>query len=100
MRKMKPTMDFGGALQALRHGHRVARQGWNGKGMWLVLVDGTDNVELREGTPYRKAGLVQVSINPHIDMMTAQGTMQPGWLASQTDMLADDWIVVWNVDAN
>lgn len=49
---------------------------------------------MAEGTDYQKAGLTAVCIDPHIDMYTAKGTMQPGWLASQADMLADDWMVV------
>lgn len=57
-------------------------------------MDGTNAVQPREGTPYAKAGIEVVDINPHIDMFTAQGTMQPGWLASQADMLADDWRIV------
>lgn len=91
---MIPTMNFGEAIEALKSGQRVARSGWNGKGMWLVLVPGTPQVQFREGTPYQAAGLVQADINPHVDMFTADGKMQPGWLASQTDMLADDWQVV------
>lgn len=91
---MNEAMDFGGAIAALKNGQKVARSGWNGKGMWLVLVPGSINVEFRDGSPYREAGLAQADINPHIDMMTATGQMQPGWLASQTDMLADDWSVV------
>lgn len=89
------AMSFGHALRALKAGHLVARAGWNGKGMWLVLVPGSD-VTTREGTPYGKAlcANYDVTINPHIDMHTATGEMQPGWLASQTDMLADDWMIV------
>lgn len=92
-------MSFGMALEALKAGHRVARSGWNGKGMWLVLVPGTKDAQLREGTPYREA-LNQESceILPHIDMWTinAEGrrAMLPGWLASQTDMLSEDWLIV------
>ena len=88
-------MNFGEALQALKDGHLVSREGWNGKGMWLVLVAGSD-IATREGTPYARAlgTNYDVKINPHIDMFTAQGTIQPGWLASQTDMLAEDWGVV------
>ena len=88
-------MNFGEALQALKDGHLVSREGWNGKGMWLVYVPGSD-ITTREGTPYARAlgTNYDVTINPHIDMFTAQGTMQPGWLASQTDMLADDWGIV------
>lgn len=92
-------MDFGQALYALKDGARVMRAGWNGKGMWLVLVPGS-RVQLTPGTPYDKAlgsggyGQTHVTIDAHIDMLTAKGTMQPGWLASQADMLADDWELV------
>ena len=88
------------AIEALKKGHKVARRGWNGKGMWLVLVPGTPTVELREGTPYAKA-LPEHShceILPHIDMWTTNSegrrAMLCGWLASQTDMLSDDWEIV------
>lgn len=88
-------MHFGEALEALKKGYKVARAGWNGKGMWLILVPGTKNVRPVAGTPYSRAGVTaEVDIEPHIDMFTAQGNMQPGWLASQTDMLAEDWQVV------
>jgi hypothetical protein len=47
-------------------------------------------------TPYAAAlgDGTTCTINPHIDMFTATGEMQPGWLASQTDMLANDWQIV------
>ena len=87
-------MNFGDAIRALKDGHKVAREGWNGAGKWLILVNATPNVTFREGSDYYRAGIRLASINPHIDMMTKQGTMQPGWLASQADMLAEDWFVV------
>ena len=87
-------MTFGGALKELLDGKRVRRSGWNGKGMWLIYVPGTEQAALREGTPYAQAGLVVVDINPHVDMFTADGKMQPGWLCSQTDMFAIDWEIV------
>ena len=92
-------MNFGQALEALKSGSKVARQGWNGKGMWLILVPGTKPAILREGTPYHThLGVSECEILPHIDMWTinAEGrrAMLPGWLASQSDMLADDWVVV------
>lgn len=94
------AMSFGLAIEALKKGQKVARRGWNGKGMWLVLVPGTPTVELREGTPYAKA-LPEHShceILPHIDMWTTNSegrrAMLCGWLASQTDMLSDDWEIV------
>lgn len=93
-------MTFGDAIAALRAGQKVARSGWNGKGMWLVLVPGQPSVTLRPGTPYASAlpGVDQCEILPHIDMWTVNAdgrrAMLPGWLASQTDMLSCDWLVV------
>ncbi len=93
-------MDFGQALWALKRGNKVAREGWNGKGMWLILIPGKPASHLlREGSPYREA-LKQESceILPHIDMWTINAAgrraMLPGWLASQSDMLADDWVII------
>lgn len=94
-------MNFGDAIAALKEGKRVARAGWNGKGMWLVLVPGQKDVALREGSPYLRAIGVDtppIEILPHIDMWTTNSegrrAMLPGWLASQTDMLSDDWNIV------
>lgn len=90
-------MNFGQALESLKQGNHVARAGWNGKGMFLVYIPGS-TVAPYPGTPYSHNNITDedcmVTINPHIDMKTATGEMQPGWLASQTDMLAEDWEVV------
>jgi hypothetical protein len=90
-------MNFG---QALKIGHRVARTGWNGKSMWLALTPGS--VVDTSNTPIRGALAVyvaqpapvpvKVTIGAHIDMKAADGSLVIGWLASQTDMLAEDWI--------
>lgn len=48
-------MTFGEAIQQIKLGNKVARQGWNGKGMWLVLVPGQKEIQFKEGTPYHKA---------------------------------------------
>lgn len=91
-------LNFGQAIEALKSGKKVSRAGWNGKGMWLVLVPGTPSVTPTEGSPYHKAGITSCEILPHIDMWTtnAEGrrAMLPGWLASQSDMLAEDWSLV------
>lgn len=92
-------MNFGLAIEALKQGNKVARAGWNGKGMWLILVPGTPDAQLRPGTPYHTAlGQESCEILPHIDMWTTNANgrraMLPGWLASQSDMLADDWVEV------
>jgi len=86
-------MNFGQALESLKSGDRVARMGWNGKGMFLFLVPGSVFTVNRppllgiypEGT--------EITYCPHVDMRTADGSIVP-WLASQTDILADDWEVV------
>lgn len=91
-------MNFGHAIEALKDGRKVARSGWNGKGMWLILVPGTPKVHPTPGSPYHKAGLEETEILPHIDMWTTNSAgrraMLPGWLASQTDILSEDWEVV------
>jgi hypothetical protein len=88
-------MNFGEALDALLRGLRVARSGWNGRGMWLVLVPGS-TITVSEGRPLGDAApeLVgqQVQYQPHVDMRTADGSIVP-WLASQSDLLATDWFV-------
>ena len=71
-------MDFGQAIYALKSGNRVARTGWNGANMWLGLQIPDE---------HSKMSL------PYIYMSTAQGHLVP-WLARQTDMLANDWLVV------
>ena len=91
--KESGNLSFGDAIAYLKLGFKVARAGWNGKGMWLILQTGSE-VTLREGTCYHKAGLKHVKVDPHIDMFTAAGTMQPGWLASQADILSDDWQII------
>lgn len=92
-------MNFGEAIAALKAGKKVARSGWNGKGMFLVLVPGTPRVTPRDGTPYHDAiGDQECEILPHIDMWTVNAhgrrAFLPGWLASQTDMLSEDWETV------
>ena len=92
-------LTFGLAIEAMKQGKKVARAGWNGKGMWLILVPGQQQVQLREGTPYAVAlATDSCEILPHIDMWTVNASgrraMLPGWLASQSDMLADDWEII------
>lgn len=89
-------MDFGMAIVALKRGLCVARKGWNGKNMFLTLQQGSevDGDSMRnEGAKNFYSGC-KCRITPHIDMKAADGTYVVGWLASQTDMLAEDWEVV------
>lgn len=90
---MDKDLTFSNALDVLKGGGRVAREGWNGKGMFLFLVPGSKFKVNRppllgiypEGT--------EIEYHGHIDMKTAQGYVVP-WLASQADLLANDWTLV------
>lgn len=97
-------MDFGKALEMLKKGYRVARKGWNGKKMCIFLTKGSDvpYSDLKQHnqdalTCARSEEICEntvVHISDHIDMVAADGSIVIGWLASQTDMLAEDWEVV------
>lgn len=89
-------MNFGQAVEALKNGDKVARSGWNGRGMWIALMPAL----------YLDAGIVNgrtrkhigddkpLDSQPYIAMWTANAQWQPGWLASQADILAEDWEIV------
>lgn len=94
-------MDFGKAIEALKQGKKVSRSGWNGKGMFLLLVRGkawyiydakTARIAARggNGTPESEFDMPKPILSPFIGMKTATGEFVP-WLASQTDLLSDDW---------
>lgn len=86
-------MTFGFAIEALKNDKKVARAGWNGKGMWLKLVE-MDHYSL-ESCVGVDMGCGQEGWNllPWVGMKTADGKFVP-WLASQTDVLAEDWQIV------
>ena len=90
---MEPMMNFGDALQALKHGQKVAREGWNGKGMFLFLVPGSTFEANRAPLLGLYPEGTEITYRPHIDMKTVDGEIVP-WVASQTDVLAEDWCVV------
>lgn len=94
-------MTFGMAIEAMKRGAKVARKGWNGKGMWLCVpfCDGLKEVHATGiwGKPNAEYALQNggtVKVMPYVTMKTADGAIVMGWLASQTDMLAEDWEVV------
>ena len=84
-------MNFGQAIEVLKTGNKVTRIGWNGKDMFLFLVQGSQFKVNRppllgiypEGT--------EINYRPHIDMKTVNGEIVP-WVASQSDLLEEDWI--------
>lgn len=86
-------MNFGEALEALKSGKKVARAGWNGKGMFLYYVPANRYTALTDAAKEIAGEDGKVEYGAYIAMKTAQGNVVP-WLASQTDMLAEDWLVV------
>lgn len=85
-------MTFGNAIECLKKGKKVARTGWNGKNMFLYLINGR---EFQNALKYGYGEYEnEPTIRSSIAMKTAQNTIVIGWLASQTDMLSEDWIVI------
>ena len=84
-------LSFGLALEAAKKGMRIARAGWNGKGMYVFLIDVADLP-----TNAALSGLEgkDVTVRDCFAMKCADDSICPGWLASQSDMLADDWMIV------
>ena len=82
-------MDIGEAINRMRTGRFVRRAGWNGKNMHLYIEDGLSRTFT--GGVFKGQSR---SYEPCIVMYTALGTHQPGWLASQQDLLSTDWEVV------
>lgn len=91
-------MNFGEAVAALKNGKKVTRAGWNGKGMFLwlkpavtVKADWCKDPLLKS---LAEANGGEVEALGTICMKTADNKVLTGWLASQTDMLSEDWMVV------
>lgn len=70
-----PTRDIGWAIRGMKGGKKYARAGWNGKGMWIAM--------------YAPSSGDRMTL-PFVYMRTVQGELIP-WLASQADLLAEDW---------
>ena len=84
-------MNFGLAIEAMKKGLRVARNGWNGKGMYVFLAYEADFVTDADLSAFDQ---LEVEVSDMLVLKTAQDTFQPGWLATQSDILADDWYIV------
>lgn len=83
--------DIGKAVKEMLNGERVARQGWNGKGMFIFYNPGS-KITVSEGRPLAATFPVgtPIEMSPYIMMKTADNKCVP-WLCSQTDLLATDW---------
>ena len=84
------AMSFGLAVEAMKKGKRVARAGWNGKGMWIRYIGPQDWQFDLDSISETEMDCEQYGF---LAMKTADNKFVP-WLASQTDMLADDWQIV------
>lgn len=83
-------MTFGQAIEAMKDGQKVARAGWNGKGQWLTYVGtGFYDVGMSIVNPHHDMDKI-LRLRPWIGIKTVDDQFMP-WLASQSDMLSDDW---------
>ncbi len=96
-------MNFGQAIEAAKEGKKIQRQGWNGKDMWVVLMpelklppfsSQEPGAKVNDRTAKHIGNDTPLHSLPYFAMRTADKKWLPGWLASQTDMLADDWQIV------
>lgn len=94
-------LPFGHALEALKLGKRVARAGWNGKGMFLFLLPAANDIPTTViHDPALRAVIETETDGKTFDalgsvrMFTADKKVLTGWLASQTDMLSEDWQII------
>lgn len=107
-------LTFGEAILALKKGKRVARNGWNGKGMFIFerpadelevgfIITKVKSIPQSVKDFFQKKdslqtpseqGLTKVKFGSYLCMYAADGSIVNGWLASQTDMLAEDWVVL------
>lgn len=97
------ALSYGHAVAAAKAGRKIARAGWNGKGMFVVYMpelnlppyntQGTDR-KVNDRTAKWIGEDTPLESLPYFAMFTAQQKWQPGWLASQSDMLANDWMVL------
>lgn len=83
-------MRFSQALEYILGGEKVEREGWNGKGMFIFLVPGSTFKVNRPPLLGIYPDGTEINYHAHIDIRTADGQIVP-WVASQTDILADDW---------
>lgn len=84
-------MKFSEALDHAKQGKKICREGWNGKGMYVFLVNG-DSIKVAIHEAYGDPKKEGYDVLDFLMMFTAQAELVP-WLASQSDILAEDWQV-------
>ncbi len=97
------NMNFGNAIEAIKDGKKVARKGWNGKNMFIVYMPGMKLPPFNTQGTQRKVNDrtakhigedKPLNVVPYIAMYNTQREWIPGWLASQSDMLSEDWYII------
>ena len=83
-------MNFGQAIEKLKEGKKLQRLGWNGQNMFIFLREGRQITNVDPNTPMGG----DFESLPHLCMKTSDGKCNVGWLASQTDMLSNDWQII------
>ena len=95
---IQSEFGFDSAIFLLKKGHKLARKGWNGKDMWISVSKGSVIEAAKFWNPHNarfaKEQGGSAEVLDSITMKTADGKILMGWLASMSDMLADDWCVV------
>jgi len=89
-------MDFSEALLFVKNGTKIQRAGWNGKGMWIAMQKGYPEGVKANKNSQEAYGVEEgtvIKVLPYLAMKTDDNAFVP-WLASQTDILAEDWQVV------
>ena len=96
------TKGIGWAVKQMQDGQKVCREGWNGKGMFIVLMSalslppfntqGTER-KVNDRTAKWIGEDTPLESQPYIAMFNAQGQWQPGWVCAQHDLLATDWMI-------
>ena len=96
-------MNFGQAIEQMKIGQKLTREGWNGKNMFVVLMPALKlpahssqepGAKVNDRTAKYIGEDTPLDSQPYFAMFTAQGKWQPGWIATQSDMLAEDWLIV------
>lgn len=90
------VQDFAWAVRQIKLGRKVQRSGWNGKDMWICRGEGCESLEADKfcdphTREFAESNGGAAEVLPYILFKTADGKVLMGWLASQTDILADDW---------
>jgi hypothetical protein len=91
-------MTFGVAIDKIKEGFKVARSGWNGKDMWITLGNGgvvkSEDFWNKHTKEFAEQNGGEAEVLPYLIMKTADNKILMGWLASQSDILANDWEVL------